>query len=251
MLTIGQLADYVGVTQRAIRHYHAIGLLPEPPRTNSGYRDYAAQDVVELKRIKVLSDAGVPLARVQELVNANADTLRTAVAEIDADLRRQIRKLQRTRRSLAELATGGDALLPPAVAAVQDRMREMGMSERTREMNRDAWILVQVLYPELVDTWLAAQTDLLDDPEYCGIYLLTDQAHDWAPEDPRIEDLAQRTAAWAVSRSQPDITGWDIDATAYQLVTSYQMDESPGWRRLMERIAEIAQDARRLHNNRD
>ena len=60
MLTIGQLADYVGVTRRAIRHYHALGLLPEPERTASGYRSYDAQDVVELHRIKVLTDAGVP-----------------------------------------------------------------------------------------------------------------------------------------------------------------------------------------------
>ncbi len=38
MLTIGQLAAYAGVTVRAVRHYHQVGLLPEPERDASGYR---------------------------------------------------------------------------------------------------------------------------------------------------------------------------------------------------------------------
>ena len=43
MLTIGQLAAYAGVTVRAVRHYHAKGLLPEPQRDHSGYRRYDAR----------------------------------------------------------------------------------------------------------------------------------------------------------------------------------------------------------------
>ncbi len=42
MLTISQLAAYAGVTVRAVRHYHQIGLLPEPERDASGYRRYGA-----------------------------------------------------------------------------------------------------------------------------------------------------------------------------------------------------------------
>ena len=42
MLTIGELASYAGVTVRAVRHYHAKGLLPEPERDHSGYRRYGA-----------------------------------------------------------------------------------------------------------------------------------------------------------------------------------------------------------------
>ena len=67
-LTIGQLAEYVGVTVRAIRHYHQRGLLPEPPRDESGYRRYGAQAVLDLVRIKILSEAGVPLSRIDELL---------------------------------------------------------------------------------------------------------------------------------------------------------------------------------------
>jgi MerR family regulatory protein len=44
MLTIGQLAAYAGVTVRAVRHDHHIGLLPEPERDASGYRRYCCRD---------------------------------------------------------------------------------------------------------------------------------------------------------------------------------------------------------------
>ncbi|NEB06570.1 MerR family transcriptional regulator, partial [Streptomyces sp. SID13726] len=59
MLTIGQVAAHLGVTVRAVRHYHQKGLLPEPERDASGYRRYGADAVVSLVRIKTLSDAGV------------------------------------------------------------------------------------------------------------------------------------------------------------------------------------------------
>jgi DNA-binding transcriptional MerR regulator len=72
MLTIGEVASYAGVTVRAVRHYHAKGLLPEPKRDHSGYRRYDAAAVVELIRIRTLAEAGVPLARVRELLQADA-----------------------------------------------------------------------------------------------------------------------------------------------------------------------------------
>jgi DNA-binding transcriptional MerR regulator len=71
MLTIGRLASYAGVTIRAVRHYHQIGLLPEPERDASGYRTYDAVAVVRLIRIRTLAEAGVPLARVRELLEAD------------------------------------------------------------------------------------------------------------------------------------------------------------------------------------
>lgn len=151
MLTIGQLADYVGVTRRAIRHYHALGLLPEPERTASGYRSYHAQHVVELHRIKVLTDAGVPLSRVRGLVDAEQEAFREAAAQIDAELRARIAELEATRESLDRLAVRGEPFLPPQVTRMQQQMRALGVSERTLQMERDAWLLIQVLFP----TWSA------------------------------------------------------------------------------------------------
>jgi DNA-binding transcriptional MerR regulator len=94
MLTIGQLAAHAGVT---VRHYHAKGLLPEPERDASGYRRYDAKAVVDLIKIRTLADAGVPLARVEELLHADDAQFASAVAEIDERLRAEIRERKRHR----------------------------------------------------------------------------------------------------------------------------------------------------------
>jgi DNA-binding transcriptional MerR regulator len=67
VITIGQLARYVGVSTKTIRVYHNKGLLPEPDRDASGYRRYTAQDAVELIKIRTLAEAGVPLAKILNL----------------------------------------------------------------------------------------------------------------------------------------------------------------------------------------
>lgn len=103
MLTIGQLATHAGVSMRTVRLYHAIGLLPEPDRDASGYRTYDAAAVVRLIRIRTLAQAGVPLARVRELLEADPQTFAEAIADIDTDLRARIRSLQRHRRCIAQL----------------------------------------------------------------------------------------------------------------------------------------------------
>ncbi|MEV0051844.1 MerR family transcriptional regulator [Saccharopolyspora shandongensis] len=86
MLTIGRLADYAGVTTKTIRHYHERGLLAEPDRDSSGYRRYTAKDALDLVKIRTLADAGVPLARIKDLLDADPDALAAAIAEIDHDL---------------------------------------------------------------------------------------------------------------------------------------------------------------------
>ena len=127
MLTISQLAAYAGVTVRAVRHYHKIGLLPEPERDRSGYRIYDAAAVVRLIRIHTLADAGVPLARVQELLDAGPEEFAGGVQEIDKDLRAEIRRLQDTRSRLARLAAGEHLALPQSVVDYLDRLRGLGV----------------------------------------------------------------------------------------------------------------------------
>lgn len=241
MLTIGQLADYAGVSTRTIRHYHSIGLLPEPERSPSGYRLYSGQALVDLRRIIVLRDAGVPLARVAELQHANRDELAAAVAELDADLRTRIAELRATRKALANLAD--DPFLPPAVVEHLQRLRDLGVSERTLGWERDGWILCHVLYPELVPQWLAWQRGALEDARYCSLYLETDQAYEWAVDDHRLEDLAQRIVELIVDRADPDFNEeWGGDQVAFGLVTSYQIDRSPAWTWLIARVQHLTDD---------
>jgi DNA-binding transcriptional MerR regulator len=172
MLTIGQLASYAGVTIRAVRHYHRVGLLPEPERNASGYRTYDANAVVRLIRIRTLAEAGVPLARVQELLDADATTFAEGTAHIDRELRARIRGLQEHRRRIAQLASGDSLAVPDEVADYLDRVRAIGVPESMIEAERDAWILVAARYPDQIAAFMDDKVRQLEDPRTVRFYRL-------------------------------------------------------------------------------
>ncbi|HEY5394485.1 MAG TPA: MerR family transcriptional regulator, partial [Trebonia sp.] len=97
MLTISQLAAYAGVTTRAVRHYHNVGLLPEPERDASGYRRYGATAVVSLIKIRTLANAGVPLSQIAQLLRADPVAFADAVKRIDDQLRDEVERLEASR----------------------------------------------------------------------------------------------------------------------------------------------------------
>lgn len=190
MLTIGQLADYAGVTVRAVRHYHQIGLLAEPQRNRSGYRIYGAEDVVRLIRISTLAGAGVPLARVQELLDANPESFADGLGQIDAELRSEIRRLQASRRRLAQLPTGRDPALPSSVVSYLDQLRDLGVDESYLEFEADAWIMIAAQVPDQIDSIIASKCDSLDDPMVRHLYVLLSQAIYLPADDPLIVEVA-------------------------------------------------------------
>ena len=165
MLTIGRLAAYAGVTIRAVRHYHQVGLLPEPERDASGYRIYDAAAVVRLVRIRTLAEAGVPLARVRELLDADPATFAAATTEIDRQLRAQIRGLQEHRRKIAQLGSGASLALPSEVIDYLERLRGIGAPEELVERERDAWILLAARWPEALPELMADKVAQLDNPK--------------------------------------------------------------------------------------
>src|ERR1700690_1718254 len=112
LLTISQLAKYVGVTVRAVRHYHALGLLPEPARDGSGYRRYGAEDVIALTRIKTLANAGVPLSQIEKLMESSADDFKAAITSIKADITQRVAQLEETKRRLDALQSGARMFAP-------------------------------------------------------------------------------------------------------------------------------------------
>ncbi len=243
-LTIGQLAAHAGVTVRAVRHYHRCGLLAEPGRDASGYRRYGADAVVDLIRIRALAGAGVPLARIHDLLAAGPEEFAAAVAEIDAALKRKIRDLTRHRRQIAQL-TGGEALfLPPEVVGLLDQLRALGVSERGVRTERDGWILAAAISPGLTHEWAEQKLSSLADPEFRRIYLTCDQSLEWEPGDPRLETLADRIAAWsertghAERRQPPDLP------PALTLMAAEVASASPGWRRLNELVRERLRGSR-------
>lgn len=190
MLTISQLAAYAGVTVATVRHYHKIGLLPEPARDHSGYRSYDASAVVRLIRIHVLAGAGVPLAKVEDLMNASPEEFSESVREIDQRLRADMRKLQETRTRLAQLAAGEQLALPPSVVGYLDRLRGLGVDERYIEKERDAWIVIAARMPDQIDAIIANKHKDLDDPDLVRLYSLLSGALDWTADDPRVVEVA-------------------------------------------------------------
>lgn len=240
MLTIGQLAAHAGVTVRAVRHYHAKGLLPEPERDASGYRRYDAKAVVDLIKIRTLADAGVPLARVKELLLADDEQFAEAVAEIDKRLRAEIRERQRHREQISRLAAGDSLALPPEAVAYLDRLRELGIPERMVEGERDAWILVAAHSPEQMPKLMALKGEEIEDPEVVELYQRLDEAIDWQPDDPRLPELADRLAALISTADNREKYAAD-DAIAVELVElldSFFVDAVPIARRLMQLLEE-------------
>src|SRR4051812_25104120 len=195
MLTISQLAAYAGVTVRAVRHYHAKGLLPEPERDRSGYRQYDATAVVDLIRIRTLADAGVPLSRVKDLLAAGDEEFAAAVVEIDKRLRAEIRERQGHRERIARLAAGDSLALPPEAIAYLQRLRQLGIPERMVEGERDAWILVAAQLPDQMAMLMTLKTAQLEEPLVIELYRDLSEAISWDPDDPRLPVLVDKLVA--------------------------------------------------------
>lgn len=247
MLTISQLAGYAGVSVRTVRWYHQRGLLPEPGRDASGYRRYAGQAVVDLVRIKTLAGAGVPLARVTELLQADADEFRAAVQEVDAELGRTIAELRQRRADLAQLPSAERLCVPDAVAELLDLERTIGISERTIAMERDSWILLAAAYPELVDEARGWRQRVLANPGYQQLMLRMDQAFGWDPDDPRLVELAAECVDVMEQIYPPEaaaeyVAEWTVDAGRYQLISEHGLDESPAWARLNTLVEELSRE---------
>ena len=204
MLTIGQLASYANVTVRAVRHYHAIGLLPEPARDHSGYRRYDALRVVDLIKIRTLADAGVPLARVRELLTATEKEFAAAVADIDRRLRAEITERKRHRQRVAQLAAGDSLALPPEAVAYLNRMRQLGLPARFIDGERDAWILVAAELPEQMPLYMTLKQQQLDDPPSLELYRELAEAIDFEADDPRLRAMRDRLLALLEAEADAD-----------------------------------------------
>ena len=117
-MKIGELGERVGVSAKTIRYYESLGLLEEPERTASGYRDY---DEAAFERLQFVRDAqatGLTLAEVLsvlELKGSGEQSCTHTASLLErhlADLDVQIARLQEARSSLQELAARARSLDP-------------------------------------------------------------------------------------------------------------------------------------------
>jgi DNA-binding transcriptional MerR regulator len=242
MLTIGQLAAYTGVTVRAVRHYHQIGLLPEPQRDDSGYRRYRATAVVSLIKIRTLADAGVPLSQIAAMLEADASTFAAAVERIDSDLRDKIERLETSRKQIAQLAAGDSLALPPEVTSYLGRLREIGASERMVNSERDGWILVAARWPDRIHEWMPEKLAQLDDPQLVRLYrVLSEIFESDAADDALLEeaaDIMANLAEQAYSAGENNLGEEAHDDLPFDLLDDLAVESDPRAERLRDLMRE-------------
>lgn len=107
---IGEAAALSGVSAKMLRHYEALGLLPEVGRTDAGYRQYGHEEVHTLRFIRRARDLGFGIPEIKLLLDlwqnrrrASANVKRIALEHV-SDLDRRIAEMQAMKRTLEALA---------------------------------------------------------------------------------------------------------------------------------------------------
>ncbi len=179
-MRIGVLAQTAGTTARAVRHYHRLGLMPEPPRTPSGYREYSMNDLVRLMRIRWLAESGVPLGAISAMpTGGNAarddvvDDLSELIAGIDREQKLLGSKKSRLQGLLADAKEGRPlSALPRPLADHLSNLIECSDPRARAELERERDHLeVLALSGKLPEELATAMTTALRDPESVSSYL--------------------------------------------------------------------------------
>ncbi|MCK7623469.1 MerR family transcriptional regulator [Streptomyces sp. RS10V-4] len=213
-MRIGELAGLAGVSTRTIRHYHHLGLLPEPERRANGYREYGLRDAVALARVRRLTELGLGLEEVRDVLADDAGReLREVLTELDADLARQEDALRARRARLAELLrrTGEPGGLPeegPVSEQLAELFAEMArtsaelpgpepaMAAREREMLA---LLEASGNGQVQGAMAAALRETFAQPgsmaRAYAAYGQLDALASAAVDDPRVEEVARAMAA--------------------------------------------------------
>ncbi|MEC4295016.1 MerR family transcriptional regulator [Adlercreutzia shanghongiae] len=145
-----EVAKLAGVTVRTLRHYHQLGILPEPPRSANGYRDYPAADVARVLRVKRLASLGFPLARIGEILedmDAPGSSAAAALDDLDRELALEIERLEEQRRTIAALRTENlDPTLPVRFARILSMLPGVSSLADASPADRTAIVVAGHLY---------------------------------------------------------------------------------------------------------
>ena len=246
-MRIGELADLVGISTRAIRHYHRVGLLPEPARRGNGYRDYSLRDAVELARVRRLVELGLSLAEVGDVLAGDADRdLAEILRELDADLAGQEADIRRRRDRLAQLLRQAETGMPaeqapvsPGLAGLFGRMAEADAGRHTPESamaakDRELMALMETVSGAHGADWLDVLTqELGSDPEAVEraykLYALLDELAGAAADDPRVEAAAEAIVAAIPEPARRAIRIPDgaFEATDHGFAAAFYADFAP------------------------
>ncbi|MFM9557717.1 MULTISPECIES: MerR family transcriptional regulator [Streptomyces] len=264
---IGDAAAFAGTTPRAIRHYHAIGLLAEPERGSDDRRRYGFDDMVRLLWIRRMADAGVSLDDIHAAFKGTTD-IELSLARLEESLASKAAAIEAQRAAvnrlrevgsplglLSPLVTGRLRDLPPGAVRSAD-LDTLLVTERVfgplgAAVQADRFIVLAT-HPEL-----RAEEDRLAEVEAA----LDDTV---SPDDPRVEDLAARRCdhetalAAAIEESgleealnvllerDDEHTGEEEDGarmSAMEAIGKMPYDFSPARVRYEERVIELLHSA--------
>ncbi|MFF5718337.1 MerR family transcriptional regulator [Streptomyces buecherae] len=190
---IGDAAAFAGTTPRAIRYYHAIGLLAEPERGGDDRRRYGYDDMIRLLWVRRMADAGISLNDIHAAF-AGTSGIEQSLARLEESLASQAAAIEAQRAAvnrlrevgsplglLSPLVTGRLRDLPPGALRSAD-LDTLLVTERVlgplgAAVQADRFVVLAT-HPEL-----RAEEDRLAEAEAA----LDDTM---SPDDPRIEDLA-------------------------------------------------------------
>jgi DNA-binding transcriptional MerR regulator len=112
VLRIGEMARLLGVTPKTIRHYHKLRLIPEPERSEGGYRLYTTADLFHLQRIRRLQALGLSLQQIRFILDADdPDTLlRLTLESLQNELAAQQRRIEERRHRIERYLDEGASL---------------------------------------------------------------------------------------------------------------------------------------------
>ncbi|MEU7059377.1 MerR family transcriptional regulator [Streptomyces sp. NPDC046197] len=215
-MRIGELAAVVGVTTRTVRHYHHLGLLPEPERRANGYRHYTLRHAVTLARIRRLTELGLGLAEVRDVLadggsppcSSGADGLAAGrdlaevLEELDADLARQEAAIRDRRVRLRALLEVGElpaeGPVSPELAALfagTAHLSDSPMAAKDREMLA---LLETTAAPEDRERLLASFATAFASPGAAArareAYALLDALADADTDAPLVQEAARALA---------------------------------------------------------
>ena len=106
---VGEIAEKCNVNKETIRYYERLGLIPEPNRTEKGYRMYSQQTVDRLNFIKKMQELGFSLNEIDKLLGVVdrdeakcRDIYEFTVLKIE-DIQRKIEDLKKIEQMLTDL----------------------------------------------------------------------------------------------------------------------------------------------------
>ena len=132
-MRIGEVAHSVGIGVETIRFYERKGMIEEPPRRPSGYRQYDIDAVRRLQFIRRAKELGFSLAEIKELLELRGGP-NTSCADVRVQLetklivvQRKIEDRRHMKRALSEFARTCDTQDPSGACPILDAL------ERTQE----------------------------------------------------------------------------------------------------------------------